>query len=131
MKSSFQKNFSSHPIAVQLYPIRVERPYCEKDAEFDEKAVINCLHRSGWVAKTWESDSRLMIQWTEKGREGIRQLHELYKEAGAGDLNGRQAALFGLIAFVSYKVGVDANNVSVVGDTDLSQEDADVQDHAA
>ena len=109
----------------------MERPYCEKDAEFDEQAVISCLHGSGWVVKTWESDSRLMIQWTEKGREGIRQLNELYEDAGAGGLNGRQAALFGLIAFVSHRVGVDANNVSVIGDTDLSQEDANVQDHAA
>ena len=109
----------------------MERPYCEKDAEFDEQAVIDCLHRSGWVVKTWESDSRLMIQWTEKGRAGITQLNELYEEAGAGDLNGRQAALFGLIAYVSHKAGVDANDVSVIGDMDLTQEDSGVKDHAA
>jgi len=109
----------------------VERPYCEKDAELDEQAVIDCLHRSGWIAKTWESGSRMMIKWTEKGRAGINQLNELYEEAGAGYLNGRQSALFGLIAFVSHKAGLDDNNVSVIGDADLTGEDADVKDHAA
>jgi hypothetical protein len=38
-------------------------------------------------------------------------------------LNGRQVALFGLIAFASYKVGMDNNNVTAIGDADLSREE--------
>jgi hypothetical protein len=109
----------------------VERPYCEKDAEFDEKAVINCLHRSGWIAKTWESDSRLMIQWSEKGKSGIVSLNELIQDAEVGDLNGRQLALFSLIAFASYRAGMDANNVTAIGEADLTRESTALRDDAA
>ena len=64
-----------------------------------------------------------MIQWTEKGKAGTVRLNELFEEAGAGKLNGRQVALFGLIAFASYKVGMDNNNVTSIGDADLSREE--------
>ena len=101
----------------------MERPYTLKDAEADERAVIDHLHRSGWIEKSWESDTTLMIQWTEKGKEGTVRLNELFEDAGAGHLNGRQVALFGLIAFASYKVGMDNNNVTAIGDADLSRED--------
>jgi hypothetical protein len=100
----------------------VERLYTAKDAEDDERAVIEHLHHSGWIEKSWESNSTLMIQWTEKGKTGAIRLNELYEEAGAGRLNGRQVALFGLIAFASHKVGMDGNNVTAIGDTDLSRE---------
>jgi len=103
--------------------VEVEGLYTAKDAEDDERAVIDHLHRSGWIEKSWESDTTLMIQWTEKGKAGTVRLNELYEEAGAGRLNGRQVALFGLIAFASYKVGMDNNNVTAIGDADLSRED--------
>jgi hypothetical protein len=99
----------------------VERPYTAKDAEDDENAAIEQLHRSGWIEKSW--DTTLMIQWTEKGKAGSIRLNELFEEAGAGRLNGRQVALFGLIAFASYKVGMDNNNVTAIGDADLSREE--------
>ena len=38
----------------------------------------------------------------------------------AGDLNGRQIALVGLIAYVSAKIGIDHNNVSLIGNADSS-----------
>ena len=100
----------------------MERPYTAKDSEDDEKSIVEHLHRSGWIEKSWESNSTLMIQWTEKGKAGTVRLNELYEEAGAGSLNGRQIALFGLIAFASYKVGMDNNNVTVIGNADLSRE---------
>jgi len=100
----------------------VEVPYTEEDADRDQQAVIDFLYRAEWIEKWCESDGNLMIQWTEKGKTGVQQLSNFYDGAGASDLNGRQIALFGLIAYASSKIGIDHNNVSLIGNTDLSLE---------
>lgn len=105
----------------------MDSPYSESDAARDEQGVIDCLHRSGWIENSWEFGSRLVIQWTEKGKEGVARLYELYESAGGAELNGRQVALFGLIAFASQKAGVDAKRVSMIGETDLSRCQSDLR----
>jgi hypothetical protein len=102
--------------------LEVEVPYTEEDADRDQQAVIDCLYRAEWIEKWCESDGNLMIQWTEKGKTGVQRLRDFYDGAGAGDLNGRQIALFGLIAYASSKIGIDHNNVSLIGHADLSLE---------
>src|SRR5262245_56767529 len=81
--------------------LEVEVPYTEEDADNDQQAVIDFLYRAGWIEKWCESDGSLLIQWTEKGKTGVQQLYEFYDNAGTRGLNGRQFALFGLIAYVS------------------------------
>jgi hypothetical protein len=100
----------------------VEVPYTEEEADRDQQAVIDFLYRAGWIEKWCESDGNLLIQWTVKGKSAVQQLSGFYDSAGAGDLNGRQIALFGLIAYVSAKIGIDHNNVSLIGNADLSLE---------
>lgn len=100
----------------------MEVPYTEEEADRDQQAVIDSLYRAAWIEKWCESDGNLMIQWTEKGKNGVQQLSSFYDSAGAGDLNGRQVALFGLIAYASVKIGIDHNNVSLIGNSDFSLE---------
>ena len=100
----------------------MEVPYTDEEADKDQQAVIDFLYRADWIEKWCESDGNLMIQWTEKGKTGVNQLSEFYDNAGAGDLNGRQIALFGLIAYASSKIGIDHNNVSLIGNADLTLE---------
>jgi hypothetical protein len=102
--------------------LEVEVPYTEEEADNDQQAVIDFLYRAEWIEKWCESDGNLMIQWTDKGKTCVRQLSDFFDGAGAGDLNGRQIALFGLIAYVSSKIGIDHNNVSLIGHADLSLE---------
>ncbi len=100
----------------------MEVPYTEEEADRDQQAVIDFLYRADWIEKWCESEGNLMIQWTEKGKTGVNQLSEFYDNAGAGDLKGRQIALFGLIAYASSKLGIDHNNVSLIGNADLTLE---------
>ena len=100
----------------------MEVPYTEEEADRDQQAVIDFLYRAGWIKKWCESDGTLLIQWTGKGKAAVQQLSGFYTSAGAGDLNGRQVALFSLIAYVSAKIGIDHNNVTLIGDADLSLE---------
>jgi hypothetical protein len=100
----------------------VEVPYTEEEANKDQQAVIDFLYRAGWIEKWCESDGHLLIQWTAEGKGAVQQLSGFYDSAGAGDLNGRQIALVGLIAYVSAKIGIDHNNVSLIGNADLSLE---------
>ena len=100
----------------------MEIAYSEEDADKDEQAMVGFLYRANWIKKWGVSDGNLMIQWTEKGKNSVTELSHLYDNAGAGDLNGHQIALFGLIAYASSKLGIDHNNVSVIGNADLKLE---------
>jgi hypothetical protein len=100
----------------------VEIAYSEEDADKDQQAVVDSLRRADWIEKWCESDGNLMIQWTAKGKIGVNQLRDFYDKAGAGDLNGRQIALFGLIAYASSKIGIGHNNVTIIRDADLNLE---------
>jgi hypothetical protein len=111
--------FCQRPNSIVL---QVEVPYSDEEADKDQQAVIDFLYRAGWIKKWCDSDATLIIQWTEKGKTGVNQLNEFYGNAGAGDLNGRQIALLGLIAYASSKVGIDDNNVSLIGNSDLTLE---------
>lgn len=79
--------------------LEVEVAYSDEDADKDQRAIIDCLYRADWIEKWCESDGNLVIQWTEKGKTAVNQLSDFYDKTGAGDLNGRQIALFGLIAY--------------------------------
>src|SRR4029077_14045470 len=86
------------------------------------EGVIVFFYRVGWIEKWCESDGNLLIQWTVKGKSAVQQLSGFYDSAGAGDLNGRRMASLGLTAYVTAKIGIDHNNVSLIGNADLSLE---------
>lgn len=97
----------------------------KSESDANQRTVIDLLSRAGWVAKSWQSGATLMIQWTEKGKAGMVRWNDLDEEIGLSELNSRQFSLFGLIAYLSYNVGIDDNNVTVIGGSDLNTDEGD------
>lgn len=59
-----------------------------------QSKVIERLAEAGWISRTWESESKLMIQWTEYGVEQLYRLGEILHDAGFDLMKQRKLSFF-------------------------------------
>jgi hypothetical protein len=79
------------------------------------KAVLKHLLEAGWISKAYESDKKLMLQWTEDGMEKLATVQILLNEIGCGDWTAKQKALALSILYLSDYLGQDNNGVVALG----------------
>ena len=91
-------------------------PYDSESADAAQKAILKGLFEAGWISKSYESNQKLMLEWTPYGRERLPILQELLQEIGGDDWTPKQRVIGGAILYMSNLVGWDEQGVTVLGD---------------
>jgi hypothetical protein len=83
------------------------------------KMVLKYLLESRWISKAYESDKKLMLQWTEEGMEKLATVQILLNEIGCGEWTAKQKALALSILYLSDYLGPNDNGVVSLGEERL------------
>lgn len=83
------------------------------------KMVLKYLLEAGWISKAYESDKKLMLQWTVDGMQKLATVQSLLDEIQCGEWTTKQKSIALMILYLSDYLGPNDNGVVSLGEADL------------